>query len=332
MIRHITSWFSSLFGGGGKEAGKQSAPDDKSDERPLFDLDFSQGKGTPARLYPSLEADKERLNAFAGKMSEVPTLPALWQELQGAFTRGESAKAICKLMREDPPLVGKLLAQANALGGKREIVDASQAIVRLGFPAVRSIAMHHFMSALHQSGPSPYPSSKLWRHAMSTSALATLIAKQIRGCDPAIAGTLGLLHDIGRIGINATWKHGIGGVAEPEQGYLQFEHDRFGFDHLQAGVLLARHWQLPEAIQEGILYHHHPAHSAPDAVPTTVRKEVLAVYLADLLSIYFDNGGGHDLIVPPHAGWMALFSGSFDAFAASRAVSKELWRVSCIAL
>lgn len=329
----VMRWLLTLFGRERKPHARQaSASGKEKGADSAFDLDLSQGKGTLAALLPSVEADGARLEAFAGRMSEVPTLPALWQELQAAFTRGESAKAICKLIREDPPLVGKLLAQANALGGKREIVDASQAIVRLGFPAVRSIAMHHFLSALRRSGSSPYPSSKLWRHAMSTSALATLVAKQIRGCDPSVAGTLGLLHDIGRIGINATEKGGLGGAADPERGYLAFEHARFGFDHLQAGVLLARHWQLPQAIQDGIGYHHHPAHSAPDKVPAAVRREVCAVYLADLLSIYFDNGGGHDFIVPPHSGWMALFSGSFDAFAASRVVSKELWRVSCIAL
>jgi len=330
MLDKLIGWISALLGG-----GQTNRTAKKSGQKMLsvtsFDLDLSQGKGTLATLTASSGMDQQRLDVFADLVSEFPTLPALWQELQNAFARGESARGVCKLVSEDPPLVSKILAQANALN-KRDIIDVSQAIVRLGFPVVRSIAMHHFLAAIQKQGPSPYMISGLWRHAMSTSALAALIAKQIRGCDSATAATLGLLHDIGRIAINATHGRGIGGRADPKQGYLAFEYERFGFDHLQSGALLARHWQLPAAIQEGIAYHHHPAYSTPDAVPVSVRKEVCAVYLADLLSIYFGNGGGHDFMVPPHDGWLEMFSGSFDAFAASRIVGKELWRISCIEL
>ncbi|MDX8412976.1 MAG: HDOD domain-containing protein [Mariprofundales bacterium] len=332
MLNNIIGWISAMFGGEKPKAVADVNGKVADAVVSLFDLDLLQGKGVLATLHDgSLAADQQRLDCFAGLMSKVPTLPALWQELQNAFSRGESAKVVCTLISEDPPLVSEILAQANTLG-KREIVDASQAIVRLGFPAVRSIATHHFLSAIQKPGSSPYVTSHLWRHAMSTSALATLIAKNIRGCDAATAGTLGLLHDIGRIGINATHGGGIGGRPDADLGYLAFEQERFGFDHLQSGLLLARHWRLPEAIQQGVVYHHHPAHSSPDTVPAEIRKEVCAVYLADLLSIYFGNAGGHDLMVPPQDGWLDMFSGSLDAFAASRAVGKELWRISCIEL
>ncbi|MDQ6964066.1 MAG: HDOD domain-containing protein [Mariprofundales bacterium] len=331
MLGRFLRWLSALAGGGEVAGDRHDGSKQGAGERNLFDLDLSQGEGRVASAARSLEMDEQRAAEFVESMQSVPTLPALWGELQSAFARGESAKVICRLINEDPPLVSEILAQANALS-RREIVDASQAIVRLGFPAVRSIAMRHFLAASHPSGPSPYVAAKLWRHAMSTSALAALLAKQIRGCDAATAATLGLLHDIGRIGINATYGRGVAGRADPEQGYLLFEHERFGFDHLQAGLLLARHWQLPEALQEGVVYHHHPAHSPPTAVDAAIRREVCAVYLADLLSIYFGNAGGHDLIVPPDDGWLEMLSGSLDDFAASRAVGKELWRISCIEL
>ena len=78
----------------------------------------------------------------------------LWQGLKRAFSRGDPARHICKLVQEDPPLVATLLKQANALS-KREISDVDRAMVRLGYPAVRTIAAHHFLGKLQRHGAAP---------------------------------------------------------------------------------------------------------------------------------------------------------------------------------
>jgi len=67
-----------------------------------------------------------------------------------------------------------------------------------------------------------------------------------------------------------------------------------------------------------------------ESVPKEIRKEVLAVYLADFLAIHFDFAGGNKLLVQPHPSFAPLLKTCLNKVAHDKAVSKELWRIKTI--
>jgi hypothetical protein len=68
------------------------------------------------------------------------------------------------------------------------------------------------------------------------------------------------LHDIGRLGLLSAYPaeyETMMAVSDAQPGDLiLIEREQFGVDHVEAGVWLARKWNLPESIVEVIARHH----------------------------------------------------------------------------
>ena len=294
-----------------------------------FQFDFNAGHATLSETRPSTLSSLDVKQKYMQGLDDIPALPTVWPDLMRAIEHGDAAKKVASLIMNEPTLAVEVLRYANMVSPK-DMSDLGQAIVLLGYNSVRGIVTRHCFSKMESKGKSAYKSADLWRHAIATSALASITAKYIPGCDAGIAGTLGLLHDLGRIAINVSFPNQAITKEHISTGYLQVERESFGINHLESGVLLAKHWHLPTAIQQGILYHHHPAFAPPDKIPEDIRKEVLAVYLADLLAIHFELAGGHHLVSLPQPAYASLMSASLEDIASDSQVSKELWRVRAI--
>lgn len=312
-----------------KVSRQQTKPIPPAAQNNSFVFDFTQGKGVERVLQPSPSADKEVLVEYVKCLDEIPSLPTVWPELLAAIERGDAANKVAYYIKSEPTLAAEVLRHANMLAAK-DVNDLGQAVVLLGYNAVRGIVTKFCMGSLKVKSNTTYKSSVLWKHAIATSALASITAKYIPGCNAGIAGTLGLLHDLGRIGINVALPKKLVSLSNAEHGYLQIEQGTFGVNHLQAGELLAKHWHLSDLIQTGIAFHHHPAFAEPEKIPDNIRKEVLAVYLADMLAIHFGFSGGHSFLSLPLKAYATLMNASLEDIANDPMVSKELWRVKAI--
>jgi len=315
----------------GTTSDQQPAPKN-ADFTDYFMINTGASHGIPSQLIQAPETSKEVLETFQQHIQNVPALPTIWSEIQQAIGRGDSAKHIAKIVRQDQGLATEVLKAANSKGfaNKREINDIGQAIVHLGFQAVRGIATHYGTASFSQEWRTPFSIQKLWKHSMAVSTLSNITAKYIPGCHAGAASTLGLLHDIGRLGLNSICQTPFHYPPESEQGFLIYEHEHFECNHIDAGVLLAKHWQLPEVLQQGIEYHHHPGLGHMENIPEHIRKEVLAVYLADFLAIHFDISGGNKLLVEPHKSFAPLLKSNLNSIAHDSHISKELWRIQTI--
>jgi len=297
-----------------------------------FEIDTGKCYGTTAILTDPMKAQEGVLESFSKHLEDIPSLPTVWSEIQDSVWRGDSAKKFASIVRQDQGLATEILKAANSTGfhNKKEISDLDQAIVRLGFQAVHGIATHYCTASFSNRWKSPFSIHELWKHSMAVSALSSITARYIPGCDSGIANTLGLLHDIGRLALNSICQTPFHYPPEPDKGFLFYEHEHFGCTHVDAGILLAKHWQLSEILQQGIRFHHHPGFADIESVPKEIRKEVLAVYLADFLAIHFGFAGGNKLLVEPHPSFAALLKKCLNHVAHDKAVSKELWRIKTI--
>jgi len=287
--------------------------------------------GKLARIEPSKPSELEILRS---QILHIPSLPTAWQEVDAAIERGDGIEEIANIVAADAVLESELLRVANtpALNPGREPISVQQAVGRLGFHAVRGIVLSHSLVATPELWKGPFAVKQIWKHAIAVSVLAPLVSRHIDGCKGGLSGVIGLLHDIGRIALNSMRHTPLDAKPDPKIGFLDYEVNQFGCTHIDAGILLAEHWQLPQLLVQGIAHHHHPACCSPEEVPEAVRREVLAVSLADMLAIHAGFDGGNRLLAMPQKEWEGMLDTPLQAIASESEIVRELARVKSINL
>ncbi|MDR1708502.1 MAG: HDOD domain-containing protein [Candidatus Accumulibacter sp.] len=207
---------------------------------------------------PSLE----RLIDYA---DALPSLPEVVAYLTRAL-RDENAdlETLSRHINSDPAIVARLLAAANAAstGLARRVQSVSQAFLLLGADRVAHIVLASTLIHRYDGNAATgFSAPLLWRHSLGVAVCSRALAEQT-GVDPELAFVAGLLHDIGRL---------LMYVASPAQVLAALDrrqHDDiqlvaaeravFGYDHCDAGRVLAGAWNLPPEIAEAIAAHHEP--------------------------------------------------------------------------
>lgn len=108
-----------------------------------------------------------------------------------------------KLILAEPLLSARVIAIANSVVYNRsgqEITDVRVAVARLGFSAVRSLAMAlvtRQMAGASTDHKHQELVNKLWEHTAHVSSLAHAIARHVTHQDPEAALFAGIIHEIG---------------------------------------------------------------------------------------------------------------------------------------
>ncbi len=113
-----------------------------------------------------------------------------------------SAEQAAKLIQAEPLLAARVVAVANSAAynrSGREIADLRQAVTRLGFFTLRSLAMSVLVRQM--SGQPAAPElvalvQKLWEHTAHVAALAHVIARRVTRIDPETALFAGIVHEV----------------------------------------------------------------------------------------------------------------------------------------
>jgi len=298
-----------------------------------FDLPLDEGEGVAAPCIRPEPANKEALEHLHHSLASMPKPAWVWHEIQAAFAGHASLRDIGRIIAQDTALSAVIIRVANspAYGLLKPIVDVERAVTHLGSNLVRSVATRHCLDVALFQRPAFFEQQGLWRHAMAVSALAEIIARDVPQCHAGEAATLGLLHDLGRMLLNHVLKTS---QSEPstelltQRGFLRWESEVAGCSHIEAGVMLAQAWELPEQLIKAIHHHHDPAFDEAENVPEDVRREVFAVYLADLLAIHLKFPGGNPCKTLPHASWEYLLpKTTLSGLSDSQKVGKALWKV-----
>jgi putative nucleotidyltransferase with HDIG domain len=105
----------------------------------------------------------------------------------------------------------------------------------------------------------------LWRHSLVTAIAAETVAAEITDMDmePAVAFTVGLLHDIGKLVMGQVLTPDLQAeirrrVEQNLMSRSEAEKEVLGTDHSEVGACLLREWRLPEQMVESVANHHHP--------------------------------------------------------------------------
>jgi HD-like signal output (HDOD) protein len=193
-------------------------------------------------------------------------------------------KELEKVLEQDPALAAKVISLSNSAfyGLATPVSTIERAILIIGFKELEFMAMGLGLSETFDLSQVPrgFDGEGLWLHCLSVSWIARELAIITRASDPSEAMISGLLHELGIIILVSKFPQQFQQLLElTDAGVPFFEAEAsLGLSHTVIGYLLARHWNLPEVFQEGILYHHSPR-SCPG------RKETAAlVCLSDSLA------------------------------------------------
>lgn len=230
----------------------------------LSDLSRSFENGFRVTSVAAKSLDQEVL---AASLENVGPLSAVALQVVGAIDHPDSdAHKISAEIGRDPVITAKVLSVANsAFYGGAGANSVSAAVSRLGMRTLRNLVLAAAVSDRPTDRLDRYPfaANGLWQHSLTVALLAQkngvkLASLSDRSNDLFLCG---LLHDIGKvitsqlldIDVNST---GFDALMQETEGT--------GFTHIDAGLLIAKEWNLPEAVANVIAFHHDPKNAETD--------------------------------------------------------------------
>jgi putative nucleotidyltransferase with HDIG domain len=198
------------------------------------------------------------------KVKDLAVLPqVVHQIIHLTSNPNANVRDLERLISIDQGMSTRVLNTVNSAyyGFSRKIASVKDAVVLLGFKAVRNLAMtvSVFDMFVGKTDRQNLRRGKWWRHSIDTALCARLIASQVDGVSPDEAYTAGLLHDIGKPLLD---RYGGTPYEQVEDGMQQGMPERdaerrvFGCDHAEVGRVVSLHWGFPEKLVEAIGEHH----------------------------------------------------------------------------
>jgi signal transduction histidine kinase/HD-like signal output (HDOD) protein len=274
----------------------------------------------------------KRVELILQQLEDLPTLPAVAvRVLEVTGDEGSSAQDVVKVISNDPPLTARILQLVHRadVGARGDVTSVERAVVLLGFEAVRSavLAVSVFDTFAQKRERDRergiFDRAAFWKHSLAVACCAELLAQLANknggvGVSPAPRGqdahpirvdaseafVCGLLHDLGKVALDAVLPKSFSRVVEAADllrgNIADLERTVIGLDHMVVGKRLAERWQLPATIRDCIWLHGQ----APAALPATVRNPRLVnlITLADLLvrEQHLGYSGNYTFTPPRH--------------------------------
>jgi len=228
------------------------------------------------------------------KVTSLPTLPGSVTRITKMLDDTDTTAAeVGKELEKDQVLSAKVLKLVNSgfYGFSQPISTIQHAMVLLGFNVVKTLVLS--TSVLDMMSDSM---AGLWQHSLACARTCAIIARFLDLDDPEEISVTGLLHDLGKVVLEANVKEVfepvLALVDEKNMLFYKAEEQVMEITHATVGGWLLDQWQLPGQLVEPVMYHHdfHPTRT--HALRTGV------VHLADILVRAEGFGSGGDLRIP----------------------------------
>lgn len=207
--------------------------------------------------------------------------------------------SVVRALECSPELTTNVLRLANSaqFGSTRTLSSVREALIRLGSRQVMQLVMASSVAPIARGEMRGYDLShgKLLEHSIAVGIATDLLARQLERSAPADTFTAGLLHDLGKIALNAQLEIDTQSMLEmafkEHVSFEQAEARILGMDHAEAGAFLLERWSLPEALVAAVRFHHQPDGFRGDS---TTQYLVDLVHVADILVLETGIGTGID--------------------------------------
>jgi HD-like signal output (HDOD) protein len=212
----------------------------------------------------------------------MPNIPKIVQELIESFGDDNvNSEQIANKVSKDQAMTAKVLRMANSAkyGGHRQVGSVNDAIVMLGFNALRTLILASGLTGAFQT-PEGFNIKEFWKKSFSVASLNKWLSKYLPDVDPEVAFTCGMLHDVGGLLTHilaSEEAQEIERVVAKGADRVEMESSRLGFTYPEAGAELANRWKFPVEIVDGI--RHQLAPQTEDDYKTLAGITFVASYL-----------------------------------------------------
>lgn len=223
-------------------------------------------------------------------LGEIAMLPqVVMKVLDMTNNTRATTQELEEVIGQDQGLTSKVLTLANSsyYGLPRRVSSLREAVMFLGFRAVRNIAMTAscYNMFIGKSDSQSLLKRRIWKHSVDTSLLTRLVCAFAPDVVPDEAFAAGLLHDIGKTVLEQYYPQATLQVVHTAERlgirHHEAEEQILGFNHADLGLALALHWNLPTVLAEALGYHHYVP--AASVAPRLVAVVAIASDIANLL-------------------------------------------------
>jgi putative nucleotidyltransferase with HDIG domain len=196
----------------------------------------------------------------------IEALPAtVTRAMSAIYSSRSEAREVAEIIGLDPALAGRILRLVNSphhIAISRPVAGLTEAVLRLGYKAVQSALLMAATTSLLDPPLMRYGLRRhqFWHHSVATAICARSIANEVRFPGAEETYVAGLLHDVGKIGLDRQHANSLTNVRNlvSKQGmsYSEAERAEVGFDHAYVGQLVALKWSLSPPTSAAIGAHH----------------------------------------------------------------------------
>jgi diguanylate cyclase (GGDEF)-like protein len=173
---------------------------------------------------------------------------------------------LARLVKSDPAFAGRLIKAANSVNGAghRPIVAVNDAIMLLGIPAVRQLALGFSLVAGYRSGAcKAFDYDAFWSRSLLTAIAMHVLTTHTRAAPPEETFTSGLLSRIGCLALATLYPVEYSKVMEqvnaaPQLDLAVLEQQAFALDHGELTAGLLHDWGVPKTYVDPVRHHENP--------------------------------------------------------------------------
>ena len=173
---------------------------------------------------------------------------------------------LARVIKGDPAFVGRLIKAANGVVGEngRSVVSVQDALMVLGLPAVRAMALGFSLLSSYRKGScEAFDYARFWTSSVLMALSMQALARRLRMIPADDAFSVGLLARIGELALATMYPADFALVlrkvaAAPAARQLDLEHEAFAMTHCELGAAMLSDWGIPALLFDPVRFFEIP--------------------------------------------------------------------------
>lgn len=173
-----------------------------------------------------------------------------------------SIPELARVIKSDPAFVGRLIKAANGLVpiNRRAVVSVQEALMVLGLPAVRTMALGFSLLSNYRKGAcAGFDYGRFWAQSLLMALSMQVLMQRLRVVAADEAFSVGLLARVGELALATLYPADYGRILLearrfPELRLFDLERQAFAMTHRELSAAMLTDWGVPAVFANPVLY------------------------------------------------------------------------------